>query len=309
MNKILTTALVVVSAALVVLPGGWNQTQASNQYQPGDHKTVLKKDTPQHNQSATTSITQLVASSKDQGRESRFLAVRDQTKKSRASSQATYVKVTKSCGINYQEACLNVRSRPSTNSPITEKLRKNIILKVSDTTHNNGRLWYKVEFTDWLRYPNRVAGQWWIAGDFVKPIQARKSETGTPNTVNSDKQIIIDVSDQKLYAYENDTLFMQQAVSTGLSSFPTPRGTFPIYKMSPSRYMQGPIPGITDDSFDLPGVPWNLYFTQQGAVIHGTYWHNNFGQKWSHGCVNVPPQEARKLYKWADLGTTVVVRN
>ena len=82
-----------------------------------------------------------------------------------------------------------------------------------------------------------------------------------------------------------------------------------IFKKTPSRYMQGPLPGITDQYYDLPGVPWNLYFTSGGAVIHGAYWHDKFGQPWSHGCVNVPLAEAQKLYKWVDLGTQVIVRN
>lgn len=73
--------------------------------------------------------------------------------------------------------------------------------------------------------------------------------------------------------------------------------------------MQGPIPGVSDQYYDLPGVPWNLYFTVDGAVIHGAYWHNHFGEPWSHGCVNLPPQEAKRLYDWADLGTPVIVQD
>ena len=73
--------------------------------------------------------------------------------------------------------------------------------------------------------------------------------------------------------------------------------------------MQGPIPDISEKQYDLPGVPWNLYFTEQGAVIHGAYWHNKFGQLWSSGCVNLPPEKAKKLYLWADLGMEVIVRD
>lgn len=73
--------------------------------------------------------------------------------------------------------------------------------------------------------------------------------------------------------------------------------------------MQGPIPGITDQYYDLPGVPWNLYFTYQGAAIHGTYWHKNFGKQSSHGCVNLTTEEAQKLYNWAGVGTFVIVQD
>ena len=112
-----------------------------------------------------------------------------------------------------------------------------------------------------------------------------------------------------LYAYEGDALFMKQSISTGKDGTETPRGTFSIFRKTPSRYMQGPIPGISDDSYDLPGVPWTMYFTEQGAAFHGAYWHNNFGQEWSHGCVNLPVNKAEDLYDWADIGTVVVVRD
>ena len=102
---------------------------------------------------------------------------------------------------------------------------------------------------------------------------------------------------------------MEEPVSTGLELTPTPRGVFSVYKKTPTRYMQGPLPDISDQYYDLPGVPWNLYFTKQGAVIHGAYWHNSFGTPWSHGCVNLPPEKARELYLWAELGTQVLVRD
>jgi lipoprotein-anchoring transpeptidase ErfK/SrfK len=83
-----------------------------------------------------------------------------------------------------------------------------------------------------------------------------------------------------------------------------------VYKKTPSRYMQGPLPSIPGyQYYDLPGVPWNLYFTPEGAVIHGAYWHTSFGSPYSHGCVNLWPNDARTLYMWADLGTTVVVED
>ena len=54
--------------------------------------------------------------------------------------------------------------------------------------------------------------------------------------------------------------------------------------------------------FDLPGVSFDSYFW--GAIaIHGTYWHNDYGRPRSHGCVNVPPQAAKWIYRW----TTPVV--
>ncbi len=122
------------------------------------------------------------------------------------------------------------------------------------------------------------------------------------------KRIVVDISEQTLYAYDGDTLFMQELISTGLEFTPTPKETFHIFKITPSRFMQGPIPGVSEQVYDLPGVPWNLYFTKDGAVIHGSYWHDHFGKPWSHGCVNLSPVNAKKLYAWVELGTPVIVQ-
>jgi lipoprotein-anchoring transpeptidase ErfK/SrfK len=107
---------------------------------------------------------------------------------------------------------------------------------------------------------------------------------------------------------DGDKLFMSASVSTGNKTTPTPKGTFSIFRKTPSRYMQGPLPGISKQYFDLPGVPWTMYFTEQGAAIHGAYWHSDFGATHSNGCVNLPVAKARQLYTWADVGTKVVVR-
>lgn len=112
-----------------------------------------------------------------------------------------------------------------------------------------------------------------------------------------------------LYAYDGDKLFMEEKISTGLELTPTPRGFFTIYRKSPTRYMQGPVPGITDQEYDVPGVPWDMYFTEQGGAIHGAYWHDHFGEPWSHGCVNLPPEKAKELYEWAPIGTSVYVHD
>src|SRR5690606_1604810 len=111
----------------------------------------------------------------------------------------------------------------------------------------------------------------------------------------TDKTIIIDKSEQKLYAYEGEELFLEAIVSTGLELSPTTEGTFEVFKKTPTRYMQGPIEGVPgSDYYDLSGVPWNLYFTAAGEVIHGTYWHESFGQRYSHGCVNLWPETAKR---------------
>ncbi len=221
-----------------------------------------------------------------------------------------YVEVVEGCGAHYDGECVNVRSGPGTDHPSILKLRTGVVLKVAGTVVGEDRSWHKISFDEGLRYPERVTGDWYVAADVTRQFENEGDRVlADGEEVSSDKRIVVDLSEQKLYAYDGTVLFMDELVSTGLDLTPTPRGSFTVFRKMPSRYMQGPLPGISDQYYDLPGVPWNLYFTKEGGAIHGAYWHNRFGELWSHGCVNLPLEKARKLYEWADLGTQVVVRD
>lgn len=223
---------------------------------------------------------------------------------------STYIKIVDSCGPYFSGECVNLRAGPSTTSPKTKQLRNGMVLHTAEEVENDGRMWYKIAFDDWLRYPERVSKSWYVAADLVTPVlESPQSIDVTTAVASGTKRILVDRSQQKLYAYDGDELFMEEKISTGLDGTPTPRGTFPIYKKTPSRYMQGPLPGISPQYFDLPGVPWTMYFTEAGGAIHGAYWHDKFGKQWSHGCVNLPPEKAEILYHWAELGTAVTVRD
>jgi hypothetical protein len=220
-----------------------------------------------------------------------------------------YVAVTDSCGPDFAGYCLNARSGPGTEYPSVAKLRTGVVLKVGGQVSIGTSTWYQIVFDEWLRYPERLQGDWYVSADHVD-ILLDEGERAHDGVATSSKRIVVDRSEQKLSAYDGDALFMETSISTGLELTPTPRGTFTIFKKTPSRYMQGPLPYLAVSKYyDLPGVPWNLYFTEQGAVIHGTYWHDSFGQPYSSGCVNMRPNEARQLYHWAELGTTVTVRD
>lgn len=221
----------------------------------------------------------------------------------------TFIEITGGCNWTYAGACVNVRTGPGTDYPVALKLRDGIVLKVASTTVVDGRTWYKIGFSRLPRYPERITSDWYVAADLVRPIYdigEQVSDSGL--NASSTKRIVISLPENMLRAYDGETLFMEQPISPGLELTPTPRGTFWIYRKTPDSYMQGPLPGISDQYYDLPGVPWDLYFTVDGGAIHGTYWHDHFGQPWSHGCVNMPPEQAKILYEWAELGTPVIVK-
>lgn len=221
-----------------------------------------------------------------------------------------YIEVVDSCGPYFDGECVNLRSGPGEDYPAVRQLRNGIVLKVASTTTQNGRTWYQIGFDGAVRYPERIDGSWYVAADFVRPFRdVGQIETSAGLNASTTKRIVVERGKELLTAYDGDTVFMREPISTGLELTPTPRGTFWVYKKVPGSYMQGPLPGISDQYYDLPGVPWDLYFTYQGGAIHGAYWHDHFGQAWSHGCVNLPPNQAKKLYDWAELGTPVIVRD
>ena len=225
-------------------------------------------------------------------------------------ASSTYLIVEDSCGPYFNGECLNIRSGPSASTTRVLFAREGMVLPIDETLEHDGRTWYRVVFSEWLRFPERVSGPWYVARGFGSVVTAPASESFDASTTpKTTKRIIVDRSDQLLIAYDGEEVFMQEKISTGLDLTPTPRGTFTVFRKTPSRYMQGPLAGISNDYYDLPGVPWNLYFTHEGGAIHGTYWHDHFGQQWSHGCVNLPEAKARMLYEWAPLGTTVTVRD
>lgn len=128
---------------------------------------------------------------------------------------------------------------------------------------------------------------------------AQFAEAAQP-TITEGKQIVVDLSDQRVYAFENGQLVFTALASTGLPATPTVLGDYKIYLRLESQTMSGP-------GYYLPGVQWVQYF-YEGYGLHGTYWHNNFGQPMSHGCVNLTNADAYWLFQWASIGTPVHVQ-
>ena len=129
-----------------------------------------------------------------------------------------------------------------------------------------------------------------------------------PNNVlgvrSEEKRIEVNLTNQHLYAYEGSNLVMDFPVSTGKWG-QTPTGTFEIWiKLRYTRMAGGNKEWGT--YYNLPNVPYTMYFYNKeipktrGYGVHGAYWHSNFGHPMSHGCVNMKPEDAEKLYIWAD---------
>lgn len=137
------------------------------------------------------------------------------------------------------------------------------------------------------------------------------------------KRIVIDISEQKMQVYQGDTVVLESLVSTGLSPNDTEVGNFHVrikfekQDMSGFTSDTGEVVGLGDEetaegtvtanTYAVSDVPHVLYINYEAEALHGAYWHNNFGQKMSHGCINQPLDVAAFLYDFAPLGTQVDV--
>lgn len=267
-----------------------------------------------------------------------------------------YIMIRTSCKYNFSGVCVKIREEPNIKSKVIVKARAGMVLRVDTMVTNNiGEKWYKIKFTEKLTYPERISDVkgYYVRADLVEPLHDVSAIVySEDDIINDNKRIIVDISEQTLYAYENNKVLYKMKVSTGLTDTPTTADEYYITYKTPSRYMQGPnkenleienqkliskansIPMSTSTDnnnyptstntkniklytststdvkgyYDLPGVPYVMYFSEDGSAIHGAYWHNNFGRHYSHGCVNLSILDSEKLYKWAESGTSVIIR-
>lgn len=137
------------------------------------------------------------------------------------------------------------------------------------------------------------------------------------------KVIDVSIGEQVMRVYQGNTLILESYISTGLDPNSTEIGNFHVrikfetQDMSGFTSDTGEVVGLGDagnvegtatgNPYEVADVPHVLYFNYQAEALHGAYWHNNFGQKMSHGCVNQPLDVAAFLFDFAPLGTMVNV--
>lgn len=120
------------------------------------------------------------------------------------------------------------------------------------------------------------------------------------------KYIDVNVTEQRLRAYRAGKIERTFLVSTGIAKYPTPIGDFEVLSkvyMKNYKYSYGE---NHPDNYDLPNVKYNLRFNGP-YFLHYAYWHNNFGHRMSHGCVNINLENSEWIYSWADIGNPVYV--
>jgi lipoprotein-anchoring transpeptidase ErfK/SrfK len=173
------------------------------------------------------------------------------------------------------------------------------VMKVVKTRDmNSSDMWYQVE-------DESFPAIYYVNGKHLRVIPREEFLPLSPQVDPADKKIIVNLAEQRVHAFEKDQEVFTSRTATGAifpdlgdkGDFSTPRGTYYVFRKTPSQHMYGGRAGDSD-YFDLPGIPWVSYFIGNGIAFHGTYWHNDYGVPRSHGCVNLPSAKAYWIWRW-----------
>jgi hypothetical protein len=156
-------------------------------------------------------------------------------------------------------------------------------------------------------YATRKVGQWdWYLVGPGQWLEQRKVARLIPAAKPADataKWVNVNLYEQVLTAYEGDTPVFATLISSGLPDFQTNVGTFKVWSRRKSAPMSGAMG--QPDFYSLPAVPYAMFFDND-ISLHGTYWHDGFGFKHSHGCVNMAIADAKWIYDWQGDGDLTV---
>ncbi len=143
--------------------------------------------------------------------------------------------------------------------------------------------------------------EWYLVGPDQWVLQtniARVLMVQRPETVKG-RWFAVDLFEQVLTAYEDDTPVYATLISSGLPDWDTNEGLFKVW----SRQVNGNMSGAEGqtDFYSLENVPYVMYF-DNAISLHGTYWHDGFGYRHSHGCVNMSITDAYWAFNWSKDG-------
>ena len=143
-----------------------------------------------------------------------------------------------------------------------------------------GKPWYGVRDDKWDYI-------YYVPSEHLRILPLEEISPISPSIPSEYKQLEVHLPEQVLIAFEyNQPVFMARIASGAVFSngdFSTPPGSYSTFHKRSSRHMARG--NLAANGYDLPGVPWNTYITENGIAFHGTYWHNNFGHPRSHGCI------------------------
>ena len=160
-------------------------------------------------------------------------------------------------------------------------------------TREEKSIWYEI-------YDFYLKKNFYVPSHDMRLIPNDELSLLSPEVPDEEKHIIVDLSTQMVTAFEGEKLVFSERCASGVKGTDTPKGEFRTYHKGPSVHMTNEGDALENESvYSLPGVPWCSFFTGAGNAFHGTYWHNDYGLPRSHGCVNLPSESAKFIYRWS----------
>ena len=164
-------------------------------------------------------------------------------------------------------------------------------VKKTVVTREEKSIWYEI-------FDSEIEKSFFVPYYNMRLIPNEELSLLSPDVPESEKLIHVDLPTQLVTAFEGDTMVFSSRCSSGSKGTRTPTGEFLTYHKGPSVHMNNQDEDMKNH-YDLPGVPWCTFFTGFGNAFHGTYWHNDYGRPRSHGCVNLPSEDAKWIYRWS----------
>ncbi len=161
-------------------------------------------------------------------------------------------------------------------------------LNLYATVTIDGWDWFQIGVDQWVEQRNIAR---------VLPVER-------PAEVDTERWVSVDLYEQVAIAYEGTHPVFATLISSGLADWPTNEGLFHVYVRYPRTVMSGA--EGQEDFYYLEEVPWTMYFDHD-IGLHGTYWHDGFGYRHSHGCVNLSITDSHWLYQWASTEIDLTV--
>ncbi len=161
----------------------------------------------------------------------------------------------------------------------TTLIKRYTLVNLFASEQVGGWTWYEIGAQQWI-IQTRVA--------IPRPVARPPGVSG--------KWTAVDLYEQTLVAYQDDQPVFATLISSGLPKWPTSEGITKIYDRHELIKMSGM--NGQPDFYYLPEVPFVMYFNDAEQALHGAYWHDGFGFRHSHGCVNMSITDAKWVFNW-----------
>ncbi|MBM3182268.1 MAG: L,D-transpeptidase [Chloroflexi bacterium] len=166
-------------------------------------------------------------------------------------------------------------------------------------TNEEGQVWYR------LNEKYGSGDLFWGQAEAFRPLTVEEMSPISPDVDPAQKRIVVKIWEQTMSCFEENREVYFAKISSGalfdalgnrVDNWATPVGESPIWRKAVSLPLAG---GTASAGWSLPAVGWVALFVGTGVAIHSTFWHNNYGEPSSRGCVNASPNDAKWVFRWS----------